>query len=218
MYTVLIDFDGTITLEDTTDGLFARFADPSWRELDAAWARGELSTGEQVRACYAMVRADHATINAYLDSLPIDQTFPAFVAACRKQGWPLQIVSDGLDYHIEHVLRRNGLDGLPVTSNHLHFEHETRVFAFPSMCPFDCPLGKRSEGICKRLVVERTATNGARTVFVGDGTSDRCAVSVADWVFAKGSLALYCQQRGIAFTPFETFADVLEALYAEARP
>ena len=39
MYTFLLDFDGTITLEDTTDGLFDRFADPSWRELDAAWAR-----------------------------------------------------------------------------------------------------------------------------------------------------------------------------------
>jgi 2-hydroxy-3-keto-5-methylthiopentenyl-1-phosphate phosphatase len=57
MYTFLVDFDGTITLHDTTDGLFERFADPSWHELDAAWARGELSTAQQVERCYAMVDA-----------------------------------------------------------------------------------------------------------------------------------------------------------------
>ncbi len=49
-------------------------------------------------------------------------------------------------------------------------------------------------------------------VFIGDGMSDRCAVDTADWVFAKGTLATYCRQRGIQYTPFATFADVIAAL------
>src|SRR5262245_5110495 len=32
---VLIDFDGTVTLEDTTDLLLERFADPHWHQIEA---------------------------------------------------------------------------------------------------------------------------------------------------------------------------------------
>lgn len=209
MYTFLVDFDGTITLEDTLDGLFERFADSSWHELDAAWARGEISTAQQVRSGYALVAADRSKIDAYLDSLGIDTTFPAFVAWCHDHDWPLQVVSDGLDYHIDRILRRHALEALPVITNHMHFEAHQPTFTFPHMCPYICPLGDRSEGICKRLTVEQAAASGATTIFIGDGVSDRCAVPVADRVFAKGSLARYCRERGIAYTPFETFADVM---------
>jgi len=214
MYTFLLDFDGTITLEDTTDGLFERFADPAWHELDAAWARGEANTADQIANCYALVRATRAEIDGYLDSLAIDETFPPFVAWCRAQGWALEIVSDGLDYHIERVLLRHGLSDLPVVTNHMHFVGDAPLFAFPRMCPYVCPLGDRSQGVCKRLVVERAAAAapGAQTVFVGDGWSDRCGVGVADRVFAKGALARYCRERGIAYTPFETFGQVMEWL------
>lgn len=218
MYSFLVDFDGTITLEDTTDGLFERFADPRWHELDAAWARGELSTAQQVERCYAMVHASRAEIDAYLASLAIDESFGAFVERCHHEGWPLQLVSDGLDYHIAGILRRYGLDHLPVISNHLHFEGEERFFEFPRMCTYQCTIGNRSEGICKRLVVSnrRASEPDRQIVFIGDGLSDRCAVGVADKVFAKGSLARYCQQQQIAYHAYETFNDVLRILHTNS--
>jgi 2-hydroxy-3-keto-5-methylthiopentenyl-1-phosphate phosphatase len=36
------------------------------------------------------------------------------------------------------------------------------------------------------------------------------AVDVADFVFAKGRLAEYCRAKGIPFTAFNNFSDVLE--------
>lgn len=218
MYSFLVDFDGTITREDTTDSLFERFADPSWHELDAAWARGELSTAQQVERCYAMVQASRAEIDAYLASLAIDESFVGFVARCRQEGWPLQIVSDGLDYHIAGILRRHKLDSLPVISNHLHFEGEERLFEFPRMCIYKCTIGNRSEGICKQLVVANTRASepDRQIVFIGDGLSDRCAVGVADKVFAKGSLARYCEQQQIAYSPYESFDDVLGILHTNS--
>ena len=43
-YSVLVDFDGTIALEDTTDLVLERFADPQWRKnlLKFARDRGSL--------------------------------------------------------------------------------------------------------------------------------------------------------------------------------
>jgi 2-hydroxy-3-keto-5-methylthiopentenyl-1-phosphate phosphatase len=49
-------------------------------------------------------------------------------------------------------------------------------------------------------------------VLVGDGRSDNCLASRADVVFAKSTLAAYCQKSRIPFHPFNSFADVLAAV------
>ncbi|MGZ4397336.1 MAG: hypothetical protein ACXVZ1_02855 [Gaiellaceae bacterium] len=49
-------------------------------------------------------------------------------------------------------------------------------------------------------------------VYVGDGTSDRCAAQAAERIFARGSLARYLAERGVAFEPFEDLLDVTAAL------
>src|SRR4051812_17596784 len=45
-WTVLCDFDGTISLRDVTDSLLERFGRPGWRELEQAWERGEIGSRE----------------------------------------------------------------------------------------------------------------------------------------------------------------------------
>ncbi len=76
-------------------------------------------------------------------------------------------------------------------------------------------------GICKRRLVEQAVEHlahpSARAVFIGDGLSDRCAVEAADWVFAKGALAMYCERQGVPYTTFETFADISLALEASLK-
>jgi len=47
-----------------------------------------------------------------------------------------------------------------------------------------------------------------RAVYIGDGYSDRCAVSEADVVFAKDSLAVHCKANDIPYHSFESLADV----------
>ena len=43
---------------------------------------------------------------------------------------------------------------------------------------------------------------------IGDGKSDMCVASTADFVFAKGSLADYCVAHQIPHARFDTFAQV----------
>lgn len=57
-------------------------------------------------------------------------------------------------------------------------------------------------------------------VFIGDGVSDLPAARQADVLFARRGLRLeeYCVENEIAYTPFDTFADIrreLEAIMAE---
>jgi len=47
---------------------------------------------------------------------------------------------------------------------------------------------------------------------IGDGKSDMCVASTADFVFAKGSLADYCVANHIPHARFDTFAEVTALL------
>jgi 2-hydroxy-3-keto-5-methylthiopentenyl-1-phosphate phosphatase len=43
---VFVDFDGTISLEDTTDVILERFADPEWRKVESEWLAGIIGSRE----------------------------------------------------------------------------------------------------------------------------------------------------------------------------
>jgi 2-hydroxy-3-keto-5-methylthiopentenyl-1-phosphate phosphatase len=70
-------------------------------------------------------------------------------------------------------------------------------------------------GTCKCAVAQRLAvTAGGPVVLIGDGRSDMCLAGRADYVFAKGSLARYCDAEAIPYTEFQTFVDLLEVVKA----
>ncbi len=60
--------------------------------------------------------------------------------------------------------------------------------------------------------MERLAGAGAPRVFVGDGLSDRYAAGAADVVFAKNSLAAYCAEHSIPYTPYTSLSMVAWSL------
>jgi 2-hydroxy-3-keto-5-methylthiopentenyl-1-phosphate phosphatase len=54
--------------------------------------------------------------------------------------------------------------------------------------------------------------NGSPVVYVGDGYSDHCVALAADRVFARDGLARYLDREGVAYEPFEDFAQLGAAL------
>lgn len=54
---VFVDFDGTISLEDTTDVILERFADPEWRTVEAEWLAGRIGSRECLARQIDLVRA-----------------------------------------------------------------------------------------------------------------------------------------------------------------
>ena len=42
-YSVICDFDGTVTPFDVTDAILERFARPAWKTIEDEWVRGAIS-------------------------------------------------------------------------------------------------------------------------------------------------------------------------------
>jgi 2,3-diketo-5-methylthio-1-phosphopentane phosphatase len=199
-----IDFDGTIALEDTTDVLLERRAEPAWLDVEAEWLAGRIGSRECLAQQAALIRATPEELNAALLDVAIDPDFAAFVAAARRIGATMQVVSDGFDRCILPVLERAGID-LPVICNRLRPVGGDRWTAeFPSFAP-DC---RSMSGVCKC----QAAQTKRMLVLIGDGRSDFCLGSRADVVLAKGKLAAHCAGNNYPFKPINSFADVLDWL------
>ena len=202
---VLIDFDGTIALEDTTDLLLERFADPLWRQVEADWVTGRIGSRECLSRQIDLVQASPADLDRLADAVEVDPGFVDFVAAGRAMGLNMVIGSDGFDRIISRVMSRIGVL-LPVVSNKMLPAEGNRWRAdfphFKTHC-------RSQSGNCKCDVFGQ-----APTILIGDGRSDFCPAQQATLVLAKKSLAIYCRKSAIDHIEIGGFADGTRALLA----
>jgi 2-hydroxy-3-keto-5-methylthiopentenyl-1-phosphate phosphatase len=203
---VFVDFDGTISVGDTTDLILERFADPSWQAIEADWVTGRIGSRECLARQIDLIRATPEALDAFAKGSAIDPHFADFAALCATHGLPVSIVSDGLDRIATSMLARAGLH-LPIVANHLEWLGDDRWrLGFPHARE-DC---RASAGHCKCATL--AAAPSVLRVLVGDGRSDFCAASAADLVIAKGALAHYCGRNRIPFEPFTDFAGATAVL------
>lgn len=204
---VLIDFDGTIALEDTTDLLLERFADPLWRQVETDWVAGRIGSRECLSRQVDLVRASAADLDQLADEVAVDPAFVDFVAAGRAAGLRMVIGSDGFDPIISRVLTRIGV-ALPVVSNRLLPSEDNRWRAefphFQDQC-------RSQSGNCKCALFGQAQ---GPMILIGDGRSDFCPAQQAALVLAKKSLAIYCRKSAIDHIEINGFADATRALRA----
>jgi 2,3-diketo-5-methylthio-1-phosphopentane phosphatase len=206
---VFADFDGTITLDDTTDAILRQFAGNEWEEAEARWVTGSIGSRQCLAEQVALIQAEEAAIDRVASRFTIDPYFPQFVGECARLGLPLTIVSDGFDRIVRSTLNRYGLGRLPIKANSLQYRGSGRW-------ALDFPHGQRNcrslSGTCK-CAVSRLASAGPGDdrdlrLLIGDGRSDHCLADDADFVFAKAGLKKYCRLRNIPHRPFHSFAEV----------
>jgi 2-hydroxy-3-keto-5-methylthiopentenyl-1-phosphate phosphatase len=112
------------------------------------------------------------------------------------------IVSSGLPQLIEPVLARERIE-VEVRSNRAVPKPDGWLIGFYDDRP--CP-------VCGELCKRSALPAGHPLVYVGDGSSDRCAALACDRVFARDFLARFLANEGAPFEPFETLHDVVTAL------
>lgn len=210
-WTLLCDFDGTISVEDTTDTLLERFGKPGWEVLEDDWRAGRINSHDCMAGQVALLDMSQAELDAHLAERAIDPAFPQFVAAAQAQNLPIEILSDGLDYAIHSILAHYDLDWLPVIANRLEAvgEREWRL-EFPNASR-NCSV---ASGTCKCARAARFQGPRQRVLMIGDGASDFCVAEAADFVFAKGKLIDRCREKNIPHAVIEGFADALSLLPA----
>jgi 2-hydroxy-3-keto-5-methylthiopentenyl-1-phosphate phosphatase len=196
---IIVDWDGTATIEDTLIKALAEFGD--WQVyLDAAAAlkRGEITLHEEIRRDAESIKAPLEDVQAWLvEQIELRPGFHEFAKAYEPV-----VVSSNFRQLIEPILAREGLD-LEVRANELEWHPDGWRGSFRNgdacgTCGEPC---KRADVPAERFVV-----------YVGDGYSDRCAAQAADRIFARNGLARYLDGRHVAYEPFDDFRDVARSI------
>jgi 2-hydroxy-3-keto-5-methylthiopentenyl-1-phosphate phosphatase len=208
--TVLLDYDGTVTTVDTGVHLLERVGEPGWMAVDDEYAAGAIGSRECISRQWAMLPKDEALLREVAREVPLDPGFDDLLDGLRAAGADLLVVSDGFGFHVEEAMAARGV---PVLTNAVDWTTGDITFPNEDRC---CPC--TTCGTCKQAPIKDAKRAGRRTVFVGDGTSDRKAALIADVVFAKGALADWCDDAGVDHHRFDTLADVHRMLLGQDPP
>lgn len=206
---VLCDFDGTIVNLDTAQKALQLFADPSWRSIEKAFEKGEVTFEDSLRKEYALIAAPPETILKELDRITdVRPHFGSLVQCCKSTHIPLVVVSGGLDFTIEHFLKRgNWLESLSIHAP------KTRRTANGYSVTF--PESFESSSInFKEDLVKFHRGRGESVYFIGDGTGDFPAAKQSQHAFAikDSKLAKLCRDASVACEEIEDFQPVVNAL------
>lgn len=201
----LVDFDRTITLNDSTDELMNQFNPQLVEEYQGKFRRGELRVREYIKGLLESLKLTKEDYEkAVSRNLQIDPDFKKFI----ELGYEMRIVSAGTYENILPNFQKEGID-IPlehIYSNKLTFREDNIEITFP----YDNE--DSDEGICKKTILLKYKQKYKKVFFIGDGYSDIGAASKADFVFAKRGryLEKYCLEKGIDVFVYDTFHDIIE--------
>lgn len=210
VFKIFVDFDGTITQTDIGEGLFFEFGDKDFcKKIFEDWSNGLVDPRTGWKTVFESVgNIDAEKINNYLDKIEIDPTFKDFVQYSYENGFEIKIVSDGFDYYINRILQKEKLGDIPFTSNKMIISSDGRLIpSFPGYAS-DCKCSAN----CKRNFVLNNSSEEEFSIYIGDGSSDRCPVQYCDFIFAKKELLRFCEINRITYFPFTSFTDVIKKL------
>ncbi|KAK0616064.1 2,3-diketo-5-methylthio-1-phosphopentane phosphatase [Bombardia bombarda] len=226
------DFDGTIFMQDTGHILFDNHGCGTKRRqiLDEQIKSGERSFRDVSEEMWSSLDVPFEDGFEVMEkNLEIDVDFRTFHKFCRENEIPFNVISAGLKPVLRRVLDtflgEEASSHIDIVANDAEITADGSEWK-PIWRHDDSDLGHdKALSIQEaRKAAHLTAENGTipLIVFIGDGVSDLAAAREADVLFARRGLRLeeYCQENGIDYIPFDTFADIqrrLEEIQEEDR-
>jgi len=206
---VQCDFDGTITRQDVSFLILEAFADGNWRQLLDEYREGRISVGIFNTRAFAMVKADKQTLLQLVfrkNKGEIRNGFNELLACCSRKGFKFVIVSNGLDFYIEAILRALGVENIEFFAAHTRFRPQGLEVKYIG------PDGNQLEDSFKEAYTRLFLSQGYRVIYMGNGISDSFPARQAHHIFATGDLLDYCQQTNLNCVPFADLSDVVRGL------
>ena len=202
---VLTDFDDTAAVQNVAELLLNRFGAPDWMDVRQRFRDGHIELKEYQEITFRSIRADRATMQAYVkEHASLRPYFKEVWGFCQANGFPMAVVSQGLDFYIQALLDKEGLGRVPIYAVNTEFQNGEISYQYEYNYP-----GKEPEGNSKGFVVKSFQQRGCHVFFAGDGRSDLEAAQVADTVFAHSTLAKFCDDEGIPYNRFQDFGGML---------
>lgn len=201
----LIDFDRTISNEDSTDVLLETHNPEFKKDLRKRYKAGKVTIRQFIKEGLSSLNiTKDEYIKTLQEKVTIDESFKDFV----QSGLEFRIVSAGSRLNVQGSLLGYGID-LPdekIISNDLKFDGNKITVENPFLDK------EKIYGVDKKEAVEKFKKQGYEVIYVGDGPSDYRAMEVADFVLVrKGTRAVkFCSENGINFREFESFSEILK--------
>lgn len=203
------DFDGTITEEDASFYLLDAYAEGDWRSILEQYKEGRITVGEFNTRAFAMIKKSESTLLSTLDeNVRIRPGFRELLDHCAYRGFRFVIVSNGLQFYIEAILRALGIVGIEVRAATNRFEPNGVQVQYVA------PDGTILQDGFKEAYIKLFLSEGYRVIYIGNGTSDSYASRHAHMVFATGDLLSYYTRHGLPCIPFDDLTDVVKGLSA----
>lgn len=206
-FKIFLDFDGTITSNDVGEEIFKKFLD---EEIVTQIVKDLLSDRISSRECWeklcnSTIDIDSNELDKFILSQNVVPTLRMFIEYCEEKKFDVFILSDGFDYYIEKILKKENLHHIKYFSNNLKCTNEGKLIPSFPFYNSDCS----SSANCKRNHILENSSEQDFTVFIGDGNSDKDAIQYVDFIFAKDDLLKFCEIQRITYFPFNNFDDVV---------
>ena len=199
-----VDFDGTITMEDTLEGAIRLFASPEeFHSVKGKLVRGEMTLSQVVR--YAFAGAPSSRLERMLDyvkGVALRPGFPEFLDEMDRRKIPVVVISGGVRQFVELRLApwRGRLLGVHAV------DLDTSGPGMKLVSPYD----DGNELLKKTDVM--ALYDYRHAIGIGDSFTDMKMSLAVDTIFARDVLAAYLQKMGRQFLLYDTFFDVIEAV------
>lgn len=201
---IFIDFDGTITTEDTLTGAILPFVDPKeFKEYNGKLFSGEMTLSQVVRYAYDDRPAEWVPeMLQYIDSVKIRPGFSEFLDKMQEKGIPVVVISGGFRQFSERKLAPY-MDKITAL-------HAVEMSIDGNKIKLISRYDDGSELLKKTEVMSQYQYEHA--IGIGDSLTDKNMAQAVDTCFARDVLAQYLDKIGRSYEPYEDFYQVMEKL------
>lgn len=210
---ILIDFDGTMTTEDTNNKLIDVYGDDTASILGKKFREGKISFPEYFQGEMSQLRlTEDEYIDFLLTRIEISPGFLDFYKKTKEKGIRVGVISGGFENGIIEFLKKHGIEDMEIFANRLVFDQDKPRIDFLDGAETIC-CDRGPCGNCKVKHYNKYKEDAEKVIFIGDGVTDMPVAEVAEIVFAKEALAQYLDKKGIEYIKYEDFTDINNIIF-----
>lgn len=201
---LFVDFDGTVTSEETLEGILKRFTDPEeYARGEKKFRDGQIGLPELLTYAFSTIPWSRMEeIREYVRSVKIRPGFDALLDTAEAMGIPVVIISGGLRTYVEDIIE-------PYRDKLLD------VYSIDADCQ-DGHIRLLPEFRSDRELMNKTSVmkryDYRESICIGDGYTDIIMAMASDIVFARDVLAAYLTKEKRPFYSWNDFFDVEKVL------
>lgn len=206
---VICDFDDTTVLENVAEMLLKEFGGEGWRDYQRLNVKHRMSLKEYQERAFQTVNVGREAMKDHVkENATLRPEFKAVYDFCQENGIPMAIATMGLDFYVEALLEREGMESVESFAANTEFTDEGIQYEY-KFASKDC----WQPGNCKCVVLERYRQKGHSVIiFAGDGKSDICPADRSDIVFAHRFLEDHRKEQGLPYVKLTDFSEMVKTL------